>query len=234
MSGGVTRRMSWMTRMTEMTSHHGRALERNSSGTGHSHFDGADSAFGEWFGNRSCTVAGSLAFGGLALLYDAEIMRGTGGLEFDIANCCLIVEPVEDAFVFIWADHLRFSDVDSAADWNQQEGMQRIGAETTNEFENFGKLDGIVLRDRHVDLDGHSEFFEIAEAIDGGIEGSGNSAERIMRFGVGSIEGDADAFDAGVNDLLCDLFGDESSVGRQSNAQSAFGGVSCELENIRT
>ncbi len=55
-----------------------------------------------------------------------------------------------------------------------------------------------------------------------------------MRGGVGAVERNRNALDAGVLDLLGDVLGHQGSVGRQRGANAAAGGVLRELENVVT
>ena len=108
-----------------------------------------------------------------------------------IAISGLVVEPVEDALVLIGRNHLGFGDINAAADRNQQEGVQGIGAEVAHQFQHLGQLGGIVPGDGHVDLHRHAQLFEIPEAVDGGVEGAGNSAEAVVGVGIGAVQRDA-------------------------------------------
>ncbi len=100
-------------------------------------------------------------------------------------------------------------------------------------FQHVGQFDGIVLGDRHVDLHRHAELFQILEAVDGRVEGSGNSAEGVVGLGIGAVQGDGDALDAGVDNLLRHFLGDQGAVGGQGDAQTFVGGILRELEDIR-
>src|SRR5206468_12246582 len=137
----------------------------------------------------------------------------------------------EDTFVFVRAHHLRFGDIHAAAHRNQQERVQSIRAEIANKFKYFRKLDRVMLRDRHVDLNWHTQFFQIPEAVNRRVIGAWDAAERIMCFSIRAVERDADALYAGVDDLFRDLFGYKGPVCRQGNAKVALGSVSSELEN---
>ena len=59
-----------------------------------------------------------------------KIARHTWLFSFtDVAFLLLIVEPVEQFLVLLWRHHLLFGDIHPAAHRNQQEGMQRVGAQ---------------------------------------------------------------------------------------------------------
>ena len=82
----------------------------------------------------------------------------------------------------------RFGNINAAADGNQQEGVEGIGAQTAHHVQHVRQFNGIVARDRHIDLHRHAELFQILEAVNGRVEGSGNSAEGVVGFGIGAVQ----------------------------------------------
>ena len=155
------------------------------------------------------------ALGGAPLADHPEVMRSAGGLQLDIANLLLIVKPVENVLVLLRRHHLRLGNVHPATHRNQQESVQGIGPEVANQVKHGGQLFGVVPRDRHIDLHRHADLFEIAKAVNGGIEGARNSAEGVMRFRIYAIQADRDALYPRVHDLAGDFFRHQGSVGGQ-------------------
>src|ERR1700741_1304841 len=86
----------------------------------------------------------SSAVGSSPLACHSEIMRSTGGLEFDPSPQRLIVEPIQHAFVVFRWNHLLSGDVDSTADGDEQECMQRVGAKISRQLKNIRQLTRIV------------------------------------------------------------------------------------------
>src|SRR5215475_995282 len=70
--------------------------------------------------------------------------------------------------------------------------------------------------------------------MDGGIEGTGNSAEGIVGRGVSAIETDRNAAHTRIDNHARDIFRDQRAVRGKGNAQSFVGSVTRELENVGT
>src|SRR5215469_13152719 len=104
---------------------------------------------------RRDSFAGA-AIGSATLTDNPEEMRCTGGFQLDIAGERLIVEPVQHSLVLGGRDHLLFSDVDAAAHRNKQEGVERVGSETSCQLEYGWQLMRVVAGDGGIDLHGYA------------------------------------------------------------------------------
>jgi hypothetical protein len=92
----------------------------------------------------------------------------------------------------------------------------------------------IVASDGGINLHRYAEILQVAEAGDGGVEGSGNAAEAVVGDTVRSIKTDGDTLHAAIDDHARGLFADQGSVSRGHDAQAFFGAVTRELEDIGT
>src|SRR5580698_638722 len=92
----------------------------------------------------------------------------------------------------------------------------------------------VMPRNGRVDLYRNPDLLQVAHAVDSGVERAWNSAETVVRGGVGSIKRNRYASDAGVLDFLGNVFGDQRAVGRQRRTDAAAGGVLGELKNVVT
>ena len=124
-------------------------------------------------------------------------MRGAGGFEVHHHRLRLVVPPVEDLLVLPGGDHLLLADLDAAPDGHEEEDMESVCAEVLRQLEDLRELVGVVFGDRRVDLNGHASRAEAFEARDGRFERSGDHPERVVRGGVGPVEADGDALEAG-------------------------------------
>ncbi len=91
-------------------------------------------------------------------------MRRARRLQFNSALERLVIEPVQHLLVFLGRDHLLSGDVHAAADGNQQERVQGVGAQAARQVEHQRQLARVVARDRHVDLERHAAIFQMSEA----------------------------------------------------------------------
>src|SRR5215469_10067077 len=102
------------------------------------------------------------AIGSATLTGNPEVMRCTGGLKLDVSGERLIVEPVQHSLVVGGRDHLLFGDVDSAANRDKQEGVERVSSETSCKLEYGWQLMRVVARDGGIDLHGYAYVLKIA------------------------------------------------------------------------
>ena len=110
--------------------------------------------------------------------------------------------------------------------------MQRICSERSREIEHLWKLMGVVAGDGGVDLHGHAQILQIAEASNGGIECAGNAAESVVGQGVGAIQADGHAPHAAIDDHAGNLLGHQRAVCGQRDAQTLVRAIACQLENV--
>ncbi len=153
-----------------------------------------------------------------ALTDDTEVVRRTRSLQLNVAILRAIVEPVQHALVFFWWHHLLACNIDSAADWNQQECMQRIRTQRACQVEHGWQLVSIVPGDRGIDLHRHAELLQVAHAVDGGFERSRDPAESVVGQRIGAIQADGNPLHACLDDLLRYRFRNQRTVRGQGDA----------------
>ncbi len=164
----------------------------------------------------------------------AEVVRRAGRLHFDAAFERAIVEPVQHPLVFFRRNHLFGGDIHAATYRHQQEGVQRVRSERLRQFEHLRKLMGIVAGDGGVDLHRHAQILQIAEAGNGGIEGSGNAAETIVGKRIRAVQADGHALHAAIDDHARDVLGHQRAIRGQRHPQTLVRAITRQLKNIRT
>src|SRR5208283_4291610 len=112
--------------------------------------------------------------------------------------------------------------------------MQRISAEAAGQVEDGGQLVRVVTRDGGVDLYRDTQRLQVLHAINRGVEGARNAAERIVGVGVGAVERDGYPLDASFLDALGNVLRDQGAVGSQRGTQAAAGGIFRQFKNIGT
>ena len=165
------------------------------------------------------------------LPHDAVVVRGAGGLEMHGGGFAEVVEPVQHFFVFFGGDHL-FLNFGGPAHGHEQEDVPGHGADFLAQVEDILERVQVALGHRGVDLEFHAFGLQVFDAAHGGVEGSGHAAEGVVACGVGSVDGDGAALEAGFLYLAGGLGRDERAVRRHDAAQALVAGVGGEFIDV--
>ena len=166
-----------------------------------------------------------------ALAHDAVVVRRAGGLEVHAGGLAEVVEPVQHVLVFLGADDL-VGQAGGPAHGHQQEDVPGGRADALAQIEDVLEAVQVVARDRGVDLEGHPGLFKVFDAAHRGFEGPGHAAELVVAGGVGAIDGDGAAVDAGFLDLAGQFGRDQGAVGREGAGQPLVVGIGHQFIDI--
>ena len=113
------------------------------------------------------------AFFGLPLAHDAEVMRGAGRLQLQLAAHLGVVHPVEHRLVLLRRDLLVVGDLHTAADRHEQEQMQGDGADFFGQGQRLRHLVDVVPGDGGVDLERQPDSAQMADTRQRAVERPG-------------------------------------------------------------
>ena len=139
-------------------------------------------------------VLGDAVFGLGALRHVAAIVHGFGGLDAERGGFRELVHEGEDLLVLLGQEVVLGG---GAAGDDEEEQAPHLGADFLGDLRHFGQPVHVAAGDGGLKLGIETDIARVTQGKQGAVEGARDAAEIVVRGGVGPIEADGHAGDAG-------------------------------------